>query len=84
MRRMGTTRFLRMGFAVAMIAFAGACEFDRPSPIALGDDRWDDRPSDEAIAAWPLDMRLDVAIERIVELRGRAARGDARASAARA
>lgn len=38
--------------------------------------RW---PPDEVIDRWPLDLRLDVAIERIVELRGRAKRGDAEA-----
>lgn len=73
---MDTAGILRTAFAATMIAFAGACESERPNPIALGDDRWGDRPNDETLSVWPLDMRLDVAIERILELRGRAARGE--------
>jgi hypothetical protein len=47
----------------------------------LIDDRIDERPSDETAARWPLDMRLDVAIERILELRVRAERGEPAAQA---
>jgi hypothetical protein len=72
---------IKLVLVATMVAWAGACETVRPSSIVLNDDRWDDRPNDAVIAAWPLDMRLDVAIERIVELRGRASRGDSSAQA---
>lgn len=73
---MRMTNPVKLVLVATMVALVGACEPARPNSIALSDDRWDDRPNDATVAAWPLDMRLDVAIERIVELRGRASRGD--------
>lgn len=61
---------------VSFCPFLWACQPAHQDPPLLIHDRIDDRPNDATIAAWPLDMRLDVEIERIVELRGRAARGD--------
>ncbi|MCM0020060.1 MAG: hypothetical protein NBV67_08710 [Tagaea sp.] len=64
--------FILFAFLLQVTA-CGHLDHHRGPPADDLGPRW---PPDEVVERWPLDLRLDVAIERILELRDRAQRGD--------
>lgn len=61
--------------AVATVLAVGACDSQEAHVPPDHDDGGRSRPHAKEVERWPLDLRLDIEIERIVELRGRAQQG---------